>query len=112
LISHPEPKHGLTLFRLYDYYQSSIIHFIYVALFKVLTVTLHLYTVDTATGSNSGFSVLLKGTSTRAGIEPPTAEPQSPQSHRCGSSQTLVHAFVLLGAKFVETEGETIGAAH
>jgi len=29
------------------------------------------YTVDTATGSNSGLSVLLKGTLTRAGIEPP-----------------------------------------
>jgi len=33
---------------------------------------LHPYTVDTATGSNSGLSVLLKDTSTRAGIEPPT----------------------------------------
>jgi len=30
------------------------------------------YTVDKATGSNSGLSVLLKDTSTRAGIESPT----------------------------------------
>jgi len=30
------------------------------------------YTVDAATGSNLGLSVLLKDTSTRAGIEPPT----------------------------------------
>jgi len=39
---------------------------------KRLTVLLHSYTVDAATGSNSGLSVLLKDTSTRAGIEPPT----------------------------------------
>jgi len=33
---------------------------------KQLTITLHSYTVDTATGSNSGLSVL--------GIEPPTPD--------------------------------------
>jgi len=32
----------------------------------------HSYSVDSATGSHSGLSVLLKGTTTRAGIEPPT----------------------------------------
>jgi len=32
---------------------------------------LHSYTVDTATGSNSGLHILLKDKSTRAGIEPP-----------------------------------------
>jgi len=37
-----------------------------------LTIMLHSYTVDKATGSNSVLSVLLKDTSTRAGIEPPT----------------------------------------
>jgi len=39
---------------------------------KRLTVTSHSYTGDSATGSNSGLSVSLKDTSTRAGIEPPT----------------------------------------
>jgi len=39
---------------------------------KRLTIMWHSYTVDTDTGSNSGLSVLLKDTSTRAGIEPPT----------------------------------------
>jgi len=39
---------------------------------KWLTILLYYYTVDTAAGSNSGLSVLLKDTSTRAGIEPPT----------------------------------------
>jgi len=33
---------------------------------------LYSYTVDAATGRNSGLSVLLNETSTRAGIEPPT----------------------------------------
>jgi len=37
-----------------------------------LRTLLYSDTVDTATGSNSGLSVLLKGTPTRAGIEPPT----------------------------------------
>jgi len=32
----------------------------------------HVTCIDTATGSNSGLSVLLKDTSTRSGIEPPT----------------------------------------
>jgi len=32
----------------------------------------HSYTVNTATGSNSGLSVLLKDTSTGAGIDPAT----------------------------------------
>jgi len=31
-----------------------------------------IHSVDSATGSNSGLSLLLKGTSTRAGIEPTT----------------------------------------
>jgi len=39
---------------------------------KRLTIMLASYTVGTTTGSNSGLSVLLKDTSTRAGIEPPT----------------------------------------
>jgi len=39
---------------------------------KWLTILLHSYTVDAATGSNSGLSVLLKDTSTRVGIEPQT----------------------------------------
>jgi len=39
---------------------------------KWLTILLHSYIVNAATGSNSGLSVLLKDTSTRAGIEPPT----------------------------------------
>jgi len=39
---------------------------------KRLTIMLHSYTVDTARRSNSGISVLLKDTSTKAGIEPPT----------------------------------------
>jgi len=39
---------------------------------KRLTIKSHSYTVETATESNSGLSVLLKDTSTRAGIEPPT----------------------------------------
>jgi len=39
---------------------------------KRLIIMLHSSSVDTATGSYSGFSVLLKDTSTRAGIEPPT----------------------------------------
>jgi len=33
---------------------------------------LHSYTVEAATGSRSGLNALLKDTSTRAGIEPPT----------------------------------------
>jgi len=57
---------------------------------KRLTFTLHSYTVDAATRSSSGLSVLLKDTSTRAGIEPPTAwlkdGPAVAQliSNRCG----------------------------
>jgi len=45
---------------------------------KRLTILLESYTVDAATGSNSRLSVLLKDTSTRPGIEPPTTDPQSP----------------------------------
>jgi len=39
---------------------------------KRFTKLLQSYTVDTATGSNLGLGVLLKDTSTRVGIEPPT----------------------------------------
>jgi len=57
--------------------QKIIIHLIYIALFKILKDPLQVAcyissTVDSATGSNSGLSVLLKDTSTRAGIEPQT----------------------------------------
>jgi len=47
---------------------------LYIALFKVLKDTLHVTFIHRRRtyGGNSGLSVLLKGTSTRAGIEPPT----------------------------------------
>jgi len=44
-------------------------HFIELTLLS----TLHSPTVDTATGRKPGLSVLLKDTSTRAGIEPSTS---------------------------------------
>jgi len=55
---------------------------------------LHSDAVDTATGSNSGLSVLLEDTSIRAGIEPPTPVWKTcwPLRH----SRTVLLAVVLL----------------
>jgi len=66
------PKSHDCLASLYIYITLHYMSFSWCFYPKRLTILLHSYTVDAATGSISGTSVLLKDTSARAGTEPPT----------------------------------------